>query len=41
MKLAWICYDEADEVKPQIWFVEPDHYLFCKVVPIVFAEIEE
>jgi len=39
MKLAWICYDSSgDKI---IMFYEPDDYLFEKIVPIVYSEIEK
>lgn len=42
MKLAWICYDD-DEEYPQVFikFEEPESYLYNRIVPIVYAEIEE
>jgi hypothetical protein len=42
MKLAWLCYDN-DENYPQviIVFSEPSRWRYSKVVPIVYAEIEE
>lgn len=48
MKLAWLCYDvienggEIGELEIKcIRFVEPRDYEFYKIVPIVYAEIEE
>ena len=42
MKLAWICYDD-DEDYPQVFikFTEPESYMYSRIVPIVYAEIEE
>ncbi len=44
MRLAWLCYrfeaeDEEDLEEPVIKFVEPERWLYAKVIPIVFAEI--
>ena len=47
MKLAWLCYDYEDRNYPYtyndpvILFQEPLRYLYDKVVPIVYAVIEE
>ncbi len=47
MKLAWLCYDYEDRSYPYtykvpvILFEEPLRYLYDKVVPIVYAVIEE
>ena len=38
MKLAWICYDYDNDVK--ICFEEPERWLYSKVIPIVYAELE-
>ena len=42
MKLAWICYDD-NEIDPQMFvvFTEPERWRYSRVVPIVYAEIEE
>lgn len=39
MKLAWICYKFDDE-PPIIVFDEPLYMRYIKVVPIVYAEIQ-
>ena len=42
MKLAWICYDndpEYPEVK--IVFIKPDDWRYSRVVPIVYAVVEQ
>jgi len=43
MKLAWICYKEDDDewAHPVIRFVEPERWVYRKVVPIVYAILEE
>lgn len=50
MKLAWLCYDEHSEEEQRvsgvgaevtIVFSEPSRWQYSKVVPIVYAEIEE
>ena len=47
MKLAWLCYmyqdgsSNKDYGTPVILFYEPERYRYDKVVPIVYAEIEE
>ena len=42
MKLAWICYDDYEEYPTvEIKFEEPNHYMYSRVVPIVYAEIVE
>jgi hypothetical protein len=38
MKLAWICYDHYNDVK--ICFEEPEDWLYSKIVPIVYAVLE-
>ena len=42
MKLAWLCYlhDEEDDILPVIRFVEPESWVYRKVVPIVYAILE-
>ena len=42
MKLAWLCYlhDEEDDILPVIRFVEPERWIYSKVVPIVYAVLE-
>ena len=41
MKLAWLCYlhDEEDS-PPVVCFVEPERWIWRKVVPIVYAVLE-
>ena len=39
MKLAWICY-RFGEAKRYLVFDEPDKFVFYKVIPIVYVEIE-
>ena len=43
MRLAWLCYlhDEEDYILPVIRFVEPERWIYRKVVPIVYAILEE
>lgn len=45
MKLAWLCYphwvDKEDDILPVIRFVEPERWVYRKVVPIVYAILEE
>ena len=43
MRLAWLCYlhDEEDDILPVIRFVEPERWVYRKVVPIVYAILEE
>lgn len=40
MKLAWICYDDPEDSRPVIKFSEPEPYMFWRIVPIVYAEIQ-
>ena len=42
MRLAWLCYfhDEDDIILPVIRFVEPERWIYRKVVPIVYAILE-
>lgn len=39
MKLAWICYEFVDK-SPIIVFDEPLYMRYFKVIPIVYAEIQ-
>ena len=43
MKLAWLCYNDYNDVgeltAPIIVFREPDYRHYYKIVPIVYAEI--
>lgn len=39
MKLAWICY-RFDDVTPIILFDEQLHMRYIKIIPIVYAEIQ-
>lgn len=40
MKLAWICYvDDPEFPEVEIRFEEPERWRYCRVVPIVYAEI--
>ena len=43
MKLAWLCYlhDEDEDHMPVIRFVEPEHWVYRRVVPIVYAILED
>jgi len=42
MKLAWLCYlHDEDDLLPVIRFVEPESWIWRKVVPIVYAVLEE
>jgi hypothetical protein len=53
MKLAWLCYERYDEYSEEeqrdygvsagvtIVFSEPSRWQYSKVVPIVYAEIED
>ncbi len=40
MKLAWLVWRYEDDDEPVIQFSEPDRGWYCKVVPIVYAEIQ-
>ena len=42
MRLAWLCYlhDEEDDILHVIRFVEPERWVYRKVVPIVYAILE-
>jgi hypothetical protein len=42
VKLAWLCYphDSEDDLYPVIRFVEPEKWVWRKVVPIVYAILE-
>jgi len=45
MKLAWLCYphdygDDPDDLYPVIRFVEPERWVWRKIVPIVYAILE-
>ena len=45
MKLAWLCYphdseDDPDDLYPVVRFVEPEIWIWRKVVPIVYAVLE-
>lgn len=42
MKLAWICWiNDPDYPEVTIVFEEPEAWQFSKVMPIVYAEIEQ
>ena len=43
MKLGWlgIPWDADDDTPPVFCFKEPDEYTYAKVIPIVYAELEE
>lgn len=44
MKLAWLCFEhfEDGEVMPPaiIKFVKPERFLYRKIIPIVYAELD-
>jgi len=41
MKLAWLCYlHDEDDLLPVVRFVEPERWIYRKVVPIVYAVLE-
>ena len=43
-KLAWLCYDNEDienGYPPNIRFSEPEKWMYSKVIPIVYFEVEE
>lgn len=41
MKLAWLCYNDEGEGEVEIKFDEPESWQYNKIVPIVYAKIEE
>ncbi len=40
MKLAWLVWRYEDDA-PSIRFEEPEEYLWVKIVPIVYTEIQK
>jgi hypothetical protein len=41
MRLAWICYTIDTPAEVTVVFKEPEAWRFKKIIPIVYAEIDE
>ena len=41
MRLAWICYTDENDRIPVILMYEPERWEYRKIVPIVYAILEE